>query len=196
MDLGKLFKTTRTNMEKIKINLGCGKSLVKGFINVDSVKFEKKGCEFVKADVRKLPFKDNYADYIIANQVLEHLPMKDVVPALKEWTRVLKVGGRIIITVPNFCDMARAWSNEMGGKIDLTRYLTLAQHIYGNQLHEGEYHHTPFTPNFMQYILTDSGLKDWKMFAYPAMVNAVSYPGLNVKDRIYAVGQIHVDGIK
>jgi predicted SAM-dependent methyltransferase len=184
-------------MEKYtKINLGCGKSLVKGFINVDSVDFKKKGYEFVKADCRKLPFKDNYADYILANQLLEHLPMKDVVPALKEWTRALKPGGRMVITVPNFCDMARAWSNEMGGKIDLERYLRLSQHIYGNQLHEGEFHQTAFTPNFMQYLLTDSGLKDWKMYAYPAMVNAVSYPGFSGKDRVYAVGQIHVDAKK
>jgi ubiquinone/menaquinone biosynthesis C-methylase UbiE len=180
----------------IKLNLGCGKRLEKDFINVDSKDFKQKGFNFVKADVRKLPFKDNYADYIIAPQVLEHLPMKDVVPALKEWTRVLKPKGKIVITVPNFNDLAQSWINEMGEKIDLTRYLTLAQHIYGNQFHEGEFHHTPFTPHFMQFILTDSGLKSWKIFAYPAMVKAMSYDGLDEVGRVYAVGQIHVTGTK
>ena len=183
-------------MEKVKINLGCGKRLEKGFINVDSGDFAHEGFEFIKADVRKLPFKDNYADYIIAPQVLEHLPMKDVVPALKEWTRILKKKGKIIITVPNFSDLAQAWVNEMNGKIDLERYLRLAQHIYGNQFHEGEFHKTPFTPHFMQFILGDSGLKDWKMWAYPAMVKAKSYDGLDETGRVYAVGQIHVEGIK
>jgi len=180
----------------IKLNLGSGKNLQKGFINVDKVDFKKKGCDFVKSDVRKLPFKDNYADYILAYQILEHIPIKDAVPALKEWTRVLKKGGRIVITVPNFTDMARNWMNEMTGRIDLIRYLRLSQHIYGNQLHEGEFHCIPFTPNFLHYLLTDSGLKEWKMYAYPAMVKAVSYPGFNGKGRVYAVGQIHVDGYK
>jgi hypothetical protein len=118
------------------------------------------------------------------------------VPALKEWTRVLKPKGKIVITVPNFNDLAQSWINEMGEKIDLTRYLTLAQHIYGNQFHEGEFHHTPFTPHFMQFILTDSGLKSWKIFAYPAMVKAMSYDGLDEVGRVYAVGQIHVTGTK
>jgi len=183
-------------MEKIKINLGCGKRLEKGFINVDSLDFKQKGFKFVKADVRKLPFKDSYADYIIAPQVLEHLQMTDVVPALKEWTRVLKPKGKIIITVPNFCDLAQDWVNEMGGKVDLERYLRLAQHIYGNQFHEGEFHKTPFTPHFMQFILGDSGLKKWKIYAYPAMVKAMSYDGLDETGRVYAVGQIHIIGNK
>lgn len=183
-------------MKKVQLNLGCGISLVKGFINVDAGDFYRKGFEFVNSDVRKLPFQDNYADYILAYQVLEHLPMKDVVPALKEWTRVLKKGGRLVITVPNFSEMARAWVNEMGGKIDLQRYVILASHIYGNQLHDGEFHKTPFTPNFLQYLLTDSGLKEWKMYAYPAMVKAVSYPGFDGEGKVYAIGQIHVDAIK
>lgn len=180
----------------MKINLGCGKRLEKGFINVDSMDFKKKGFKFIKADVRKLPFKDNYADYIISPQVLEHLKMTEVVPAIKEWVRVLKPKGKIIITVPNFSDLAMAWLNEMQGQIDLKRYLTLAQHIYGNQLHEGEFHKTPFTPHFMQYILGDSGLKDWKITTHQAMGKAVSYDGLDETNRVYAVGQIHIIGNK
>lgn len=180
----------------VKINLGCSKRLEKGFINVDSIDFSKSGFKFVKADVRKLPFKKNYADYIIAPQVLEHLPMKDVVPALKEWTRILKPKGKIIITVPNFLDLAEEFANEMTDKIDLKEYVRLAQHIYGNQFHKGEFHRCPFTPAFLNYLLSDSGLKEWKVYSYPKGGMAKSYPGLDETNRAYAVGQIHVTGTK
>ena len=54
----------------------------------------------VVADVSNpLPFEDNYADYIIAKHVVEHLI--DFFTALKEWYRILKPGGKIIISLPD-----------------------------------------------------------------------------------------------
>lgn len=47
----------------------------------------------------KFPFKDEYFDIIIANQVLEHT--KELFWILHEVTRGLKVGGKFIIGVPN-----------------------------------------------------------------------------------------------
>lgn len=52
----------------------------------------------VKADICKLPFKDNSFDFIICNHVLEHIP--DHIKALQELYRVLAVGGTAILQVP------------------------------------------------------------------------------------------------
>ncbi len=47
----------------------------------------------------KLPFADNSMDIITVNQILEHV--KEIFWILHEITRVLKVGGRLVIGVPN-----------------------------------------------------------------------------------------------
>lgn len=57
---------------------------------------------FVQADVRALPFMDKTFDAIICIEVLEHLPgyLKDVEIALREFGRVLKSDGILIIQAP------------------------------------------------------------------------------------------------
>lgn len=46
-----------------------------------------------------LPFNSSSQDFVYASHVLEHLDQPYL--ALKEWFRVLKVGGHMIITVPH-----------------------------------------------------------------------------------------------
>ena len=55
--------------------------------------------KLVEGDVLKMPFNNNTFDKIICSEVLEHLP--DDVRGLKEFTRVLKPGGTVAITVPS-----------------------------------------------------------------------------------------------
>ena len=52
----------------------------------------------VKADICKLPFKENEFDVILCNHVLEHIP--DDTKAMQELYRVLKVGGIAILQIP------------------------------------------------------------------------------------------------
>lgn len=59
-----------------------------------------KRIKINKASIYKLPFKDNYFDFIVCSEVLEHL--KNDQKGLKELKRVLKKKGKIIITVPNY----------------------------------------------------------------------------------------------
>lgn len=47
----------------------------------------------------KLPFKDNFFDLVVANQVFEHL--KNIFSPLSEMHRVLKPGGVLVFSVPN-----------------------------------------------------------------------------------------------
>jgi predicted SAM-dependent methyltransferase len=77
----------------LKLNLGCGKRIWKGFENLD----DRDGV-----DVRHLPYADNEADEIQAIHLLEHLYYWDVADTLKEWLRVLKPGGRLILEMPCF----------------------------------------------------------------------------------------------
>jgi ubiquinone/menaquinone biosynthesis C-methylase UbiE len=66
---------------------------------------ESRGITVYPVDIerQKLPLGDAIVDVIIANQILEHT--KEVFWILHEITRVLKVGGALIIGVPNLASL-------------------------------------------------------------------------------------------
>lgn len=189
----------------VKLNLGCGVKLKEGFINVDRYELEElekaegvlhdaevKG-RYIKADVRNLPFKDNWADYILATEILEHIPLADLKKTLTEWARVLKKGGRMIITCPDFNALAKQWLET---PFSPEAYGDMAQGIYGNQLAPGEFHQSPITPEIMQFYLAQLGLEG-KIHIVPRLSPERSYPGKpGSKDRVYRFGEIHVDCTK
>lgn len=70
-------------------------------ISDDAIKFmNQNGYRASKYDGKKLPFSDNNFDVVCAFDVLEHIKEDD--KALKEWARVLKPQGHILITVPAY----------------------------------------------------------------------------------------------
>lgn len=189
-----------------KINLGCGIKLQPGFINVDLYDLkalkEAKGVlknakvrgKYVKADVRNLPFKDNYADYIIASEILEHMPLKDLNNTLREWIRVLKKGGKMIITVPDFNQVALDWIKT---PFNPETYGDMAQVIYGSQVADGEFHYSPLTPAFFEYYLSRMNLTDGKIQMFPSGTPTIDYDGKPAeKGYAYRNGVIHVEIIK
>lgn len=72
--------------------------------NYESADFEQVDKQYAPSnyvcDLKEIPVGDNYFDYIIFNQVMEHLPEPEAV--LKEFQRILKPGGKIIYTGPLF----------------------------------------------------------------------------------------------
>lgn len=52
------------------------------------------------ADVKSLPFPDNYADEARAIHVVEHFYPWEVLGIVKEWIRVLKPGAQLAIECP------------------------------------------------------------------------------------------------
>jgi ubiquinone/menaquinone biosynthesis C-methylase UbiE len=74
-----------------------------------------KNCRFYCADLRAIPLKDKYFDYIFSFGVIEHF--KNSGEILSEFFRVLKPGGRVFISVPNiysFHTVTRPLSQILG----------------------------------------------------------------------------------
>lgn len=57
------------------------------------------GCQFLKGDVRNMPFSDNFFEVIVSFGTIEHF--QEVLVAVKEFYRTLKKGGTCFITTPN-----------------------------------------------------------------------------------------------
>lgn len=82
-----------------RLNLGCGESKKKSYINVD---FRKELSPDIVHDLNifPYPFENNYFDLIEAFHVLEHLDKPFLV--MRELHRILKPGGKLHIKVPHF----------------------------------------------------------------------------------------------
>lgn len=171
-------------MKKVKLNLGCGITLVKGFINIDAAyDFEElienkdgyfdgalieEGAEYLRADIRELPFPDNYADYAESIDVIEHIPFADVIATLKEIHRVLKPGAELLLTTPNVDGVFLEWIKmSQKPRFDFKEYQSMAQVVYGNQTQSLETHLTPFNKKFMNYCLGEAGFDHWNIYLYP-----------------------------
>ena len=92
------------------IDLGCGNlKTYSGSIGVDIVEKDKiieqiGGDGFSVADITAdvsmpLPIEDNSVDVVVARHVLEH--MVDPISAVRHWLKPLRVGGRLVICIPN-----------------------------------------------------------------------------------------------
>ncbi len=80
-----------------KINLGCGRKYLTGYLNCD-VSPNVKADVYFNLDVFPYPLEADSAEEILLDNVLEHL--EDVVGVMTELHRILKPGGVLKIIVP------------------------------------------------------------------------------------------------
>lgn len=89
--------------DSIKLNLGSGHKKLSGFVNVDMSKSDSwcNNTPDVVADIfEKLPFPDEYADEVHGYHVFEHVVRHKSDAVLRDWIRVLKPGGLLILELP------------------------------------------------------------------------------------------------
>jgi ubiquinone/menaquinone biosynthesis C-methylase UbiE len=84
----------------LKLNLGCGKSKMDGYVNVDSIKFDN--VDQVADLKKKWPWADNSVEHIHLSHVLEHFDGQERVHIFNEMHRVLVNGGKALIITPHW----------------------------------------------------------------------------------------------
>ncbi len=133
-----LKQLNRSNLKILNVGSGTGGlvPLLSGFgsvTNVDTseeaIKFSRqRGIKVQKVSGVKLPFKVGSFDLIVATDVLEHI--KNDKEALKEWRRVLKPGGTLLLTVPAYPWL---WSTHDENLHHFRRYTISTLHRLLNQ---------------------------------------------------------------
>ena len=86
--------------ERNKVHVGCGKIYIPGFVHVD---IQPAPHIDIVAEVDKLDvIPSDLMELVYACHVLEHFDRWHYVNALKEWFRILKPGGILRVSVPDF----------------------------------------------------------------------------------------------
>ena len=115
------------------LDLGCGNGISSRLLNKagydvvgtdisslfleEARSWENPKLRYQVCDVLELPFDDESFDVICSNELIEHLP--DVEMALKEMVRVVRKGGKVVLSGPNLCSPITPlfdWIRLMCGK--------------------------------------------------------------------------------
>lgn len=144
-------------MPEVKLNLGCGEDIRKGYVNIDIQKLD--GVNKVKSAEDLSDYADDSVDFVVAQHLLEYLPRKTMLKALTEWRRVLRPECALEIRVTDLAQLTKAlYLNTISKEMGLHHEMVLSL-IYGRQDSDYDIRHNGFTAEFLQGVLTGLGMR-------------------------------------
>lgn len=103
----------------IKLNLGCGGDVKRGWINIDE---REHSPGILKHDLSLgIPCPDDSVDYIYAEHFIEHLDLVDGILFLQECRRVLTAEGVMRLSTPNLAEFCKLYQFAARGDDYLLR---------------------------------------------------------------------------
>lgn len=153
-----------TQERPLRLNLGCGDKILPGYVNVDVVEARAGRRPDVICDLHDLvPFADDCADEILSVHVVEHFWRWEVADVLREWVRVLKPGGRLVVECPNLLSACATFTGNpvLGARADENGQRTMWV-FYGDPRWKDPLmvHRWGYTPESLGQLLTEAGLAD------------------------------------
>tara|TARA_B100000579_G_scaffold105834_1_gene84273 strand:+ start:4485 stop:5087 length:603 start_codon:yes stop_codon:yes gene_type:complete len=176
----------------IKLNIGCGGNPLKDYINIDQDSLEQIRKRYPEKkfeddlilknhDIFNLPFDDSTVDEIKSDSLIEHLNFIQEKKFFNEIKRVIKVGGRLEISTPDFEMAVKQWlaakddwkdffrdddeaikQNHWFGNYNNkpnNRWGYLLATIFGSQNGEGQFHRNCYTEKKLIAICKKIGIK-------------------------------------
>ena len=138
-----------------KLHLGAGNIRIDGFTNVDIV--DSPSVDVIDDVITLKKFKRNSVDLIYSCNVLEHLGRFKYKLALKRWYQLLKEGGMLRLSVPNFEAICEYYTKTK----DLD---TIYCALYAGQDKPYNFHYWCWDFKTLKRDLEEIGFKDIKLF--------------------------------
>jgi predicted SAM-dependent methyltransferase len=145
----------------MKLNIACGKQTWPDFFCVDAVRHPKASrdpdlihaFEFdVETLVNPLPLKDECADEVHALHFIEHVREYEAPALVREFHRLLKPRGLLVLELPNIEAAARNLLDGMPAQMCWFAF-------YGDASHRDPYmlHKFGYTPKTIKALLVECG---------------------------------------
>jgi 2-polyprenyl-3-methyl-5-hydroxy-6-metoxy-1,4-benzoquinol methylase len=147
--------------QKLKLHLGCGGTMMEGYINVDYPSSEHnlmQVCADYEADLAMMDMPESSVDEIRIHHVFEHFNRVVALGLLIRWHKWLKPGGELIIETPDFIGTsAAALESPVSDQIALVR------HLEGDHTAAWGYHIGQWFPARFEKTLVALGYSDLEM---------------------------------
>lgn len=160
-----------TNCVGVNVHLGCGAANHPDFINVDGFPFPH--VHFVHG-INKLPmFENGTVDLIYASHCLEHFPYKQTKDVLQEWHRVLKNGGILRLSIPDFDKLVDIYKKN-GNDPDV-----IIEQLMGGQNNKFNFHLTAMNRINLDKLLKIAGFSEIKKW-YPGTTKQTTFDDFSI----------------
>lgn len=145
-------------MKPTRLNIGCGARRIEGFTGVDAV---KRPAADIIAPAHKIPLKTGTVEEIMAIHLVEHVFRWETPLLLREWARLLKPGGRLVLEMP---DLVKCCQNIISGRIEGGKHpdqLGLWG-LFGDDRTKDQFmaHRTAWTFTTLRPLVAEAGFKD------------------------------------
>ena len=142
----------------MKLHLGCGKRHIPGFVHIDAIDYPH--VDHV-ATIDNLSFVgDGTVDLIYNCHVLEHFKRREVERVLAEWMRVLKPGGVLRISVPDFEALCQIYLREK--KLGLVVGALFGRQDYLYNIHYNVFDYAALAQALESVGFVDTHRYDWR----------------------------------
>jgi len=141
------------NNDHLLLHIGCGEIYSPEFINIDARPLPH--IHLLKKHLFRFPeFKNDTVELIYMCHVLEHVKMDGLLVNLKELHRILKPGGVLRISVPDFDKIIDIY-NKTNRDIDSIR-----MPLMGGQDYKFNFHYSIFNNKYLSKLLVETGFKE------------------------------------
>ena len=145
----------------MKLHLGCGKLKLPNYVNIDI----SSPLADMQLDIRNLKeFDDNTVNEIYVCHVLEHFKRREITTVLLEWNRILKKGGLLRISVPDFEKVVKMYNQTQ----DISNLLGF---LNGGQKDDYDCHYCNFDIRILTTILKKVGFDNIQKYDINSFLN-------------------------
>jgi len=130
----------------MKLNLGCARDVREGWVNVDMYYDHPL---VTKADILSLDYEKGSVDYILAKDIIEHLPYEVAMQNLRKWYDWLQDGGELFIQTTNFDQIIEAYKKGIW-ELPVLNHMLFAGVNYTNVgSQECDFHKSVYSQDFL-----------------------------------------------